>query len=90
MTVALESDNPILHFDGTNPLEADVDADLFHPSYPTRATGPLQITHGDVARACGYCKHIKYYQSPADAWSKTYEDRAYRWLLGTQGTPIDF
>ena len=22
-------------------------------------------------------------------WMKTYEDRAFRWLIGTHGTPLD-
>ena len=41
-----------------------------------------------IARACGYCDSIKYYQSPAERWMKTYEDRAFRWLIGTHGTPL--
>ena len=45
--------------------------------------------HGDIARACGYCDAIKYYQTPAARWMKTYEDRAFRWLIGTHGTPLD-
>ena len=53
-----------------------------------KAKGPHQITHGDIARACGYCDSIKYYQSPAERWMKTYEDRAFRWLIGTHGTPL--
>lgn len=55
----------------------------------SRATGPIQITHGDVARACGYCAVLPYYQQPREHWAKTYEDRVFRWLLGTQGTPIE-
>ncbi|MFI3246228.1 MAG: glycosyltransferase family 2 protein, partial [Ferrimonas sp.] len=54
----------------------------------SRATGPIQITHGDVARACGYCASLAVYQQPAKVWTKTFEDRAFRWLLGTQGTPL--
>lgn len=55
----------------------------------TRATGPLQITHGDVARRVGYCNAVSYYQQPCDHWQKATEDRVFRWLLGTQGTAID-
>ncbi len=55
----------------------------------TRATGPLQITHGDVARRVGYCNAVSYYQQPCSHWQKATEDRVFRWLLGTQGTPID-
>ncbi len=54
-----------------------------------KAKGPYQITHGDVARACGYCDSISIYQKPADRWRKTYEDRAFRWLMGTHGTAVD-
>jgi hypothetical protein len=32
---------------------------------------------------------IAYYQTPASRWMKTYEDRAFRWLIGTHGTPLD-
>lgn len=61
----------------------------FVPHTVTRATGPLQITHGDVARAVGYCAALRYYQQPAAHWQKADEDRAFRWLLGTRGVPID-
>lgn len=54
-----------------------------------KAKGPHQITHGDIARACGYCDSISHYQAPAGRWMKTYEDRAFRWLIGTHGTPLD-
>lgn len=64
------------------------DAD-FVEHYPSRATGPLQITHGDVARACGYCNSLSYYQQPSEVWCKAYEDRAFRWLLRTHGVPLD-
>ena len=54
----------------------------------TRAKGPYQITHGDVARACGYCESIRLYQRPAKRWRKAHEDGAFRWLIGTLGHPI--
>ena len=54
-----------------------------------RARGPYQIVHGDIARACGYCESIRLYQTPASRWRKCYEDSAFRWLIGTPGTPID-
>jgi hypothetical protein len=73
-----------------DPLQVlDVDADLFSVFPRDRATGPLQITHGDVARAVGYCDSVRYYQQPSNTWCKAYEDRAFRWLLRTQGTPLD-
>jgi len=55
----------------------------------TRAKGPLQITHGDVARAMGYCRDLSVYQRPEKSFAKCREDRAFRWLLGTQGAPLD-
>lgn len=55
----------------------------------TRAKGPLQITHGDVARANGYCRDISAYQRPVSSFAKCHEDTAFRWLLGTAGSPID-
>ena len=67
----------------------DVDTSQFNEHKLSRATGPFQITHGDVARACGYCDVINYYQKPAAHWCKAYEDKAFRWLLGTDGTPLD-
>jgi hypothetical protein len=54
-----------------------------------RATGPLQIVHGDVARAVGYCDTLKYYQKPSANFAKCYEDRAFRWLLRSDGVPLD-
>jgi len=50
---------------------------------------PLQIAHGDVCRAVGYCRSLRLYQTPADQWRKAHEDRAFRWLLKSQGVPID-
>ena len=55
----------------------------------TRATGPLQITHGDTARAVGYCSDVAFYQKPQPSWQKADEDRMFRWLLGTPGVAID-
>ncbi len=68
-------------------LEAS--SELFSSHSINRATGPLQITHGDVARANGYCRDVPFYQQPAEHFQKATEDRLFRWLLGTQGTPID-
>lgn len=70
------------------PKLVDIDPDSFVCQKRTRATGPLQITHGDVARACGYCRDIPVYQQPTDRWAKTQEDRAFRWLLGTSGIAV--
>lgn len=88
-TSLLPDADPLLLF---NPAEInimDVDDTRFIEHLRTRATGPLQITHGDVARACGYCNALGYYQKPSETWRKAREDRAFRWLLGTQGVALD-
>ena len=56
---------------------------------PNRAMGPFQITHGDVARACGYCESIALFQKPAKRFLIAYEDGTFRWLLGTPGHAIE-
>jgi len=61
----------------------------FVPVPVTKAKGPLQITHGDVARAVGYCRDLAAYQRPEPAFAKCHEDTAFRWLLGTHGVPVD-
>ena len=60
----------------------------YHPTAISRATGPLQITRGDVAREIGYCDEVSIYQKPAKVWSKCVEDRIFRWLVGSQGKPL--
>lgn len=65
----------------------DIDTALFEPRPLTRATGPHQIVHADVARTIGYCRDLSLYQRPTDRWRKTYEDSAFRRLLGSEGEP---
>ncbi|MEM7432879.1 MAG: glycosyltransferase family A protein [Pseudomonadota bacterium] len=90
-TRLLPEDDEILEKGRQGPAVLDIPIAEFTPYGGPRpkAKGPHQITHGDIARACGYCDSIKYYQSPAERWMKTYEDRAFRWLIGTHGTPLD-
>lgn len=88
-TGLLQSDHELLRPDLKQIEVADVDPALFRRFEKSRATGPLQITHGDVARAVGYCEALSYYQRPSHTWCKAYEDRAFRWLLRTQGEPLD-
>jgi hypothetical protein len=88
-TSLLSDGDPMLSIDWQNLQVVDVDTSQFEEFVRTRATGPLQITHGDVARACGYCASLSYYQRPSETWCKAYEDRAFRWLLRTQGEPLD-
>lgn len=89
VTELLPSHHPTLSFSGESPGIVDVDPGLFREEPRDRAVGAFQIVRSDVARAAGYCGTIPFYQKPVSSWQKTYEDRAFRWVLGTQGTPID-
>lgn len=88
-TGLLAPDEPLLSPPMSPPQLVDVDPALFSRFDKDRATGPLQITHGDIARAVGYCESLPYYQRPSATWCKAYEDRAFRWLLRTQGAAIE-
>jgi len=88
-TGLLTADAAMLNPQMTPVQVQDVDPTLFRRFARDRATGPLQITHGDIARAAGYCEALAYYQRPSDTWCKAHEDRAFRWLLGSQGTPVE-
>lgn len=88
VTPLLPPDHPLLSAAAVAPRVVDVDASLFAPRRITRAVGAYQIVHGDVARATGYCAALPSYQVPTDRWRKTYEDRAFRWLLRTEGVPV--
>lgn len=88
-TSLLTNDDPMLRQGEEGWQLMDVDTSQFEEAVKSRATGPLQITHGDVARACGYCQALSYYQKPSQTWCKAYEDRAFRWLLRSQGVPLD-
>jgi hypothetical protein len=85
----LEPGDALLEAGRGAPRLLEIDPGRFEPRQNGRATGPLQITHGDVARACGYCATLAYYQKPSRTWAKAEEDRAFRWLLRTQGEPVD-
>jgi len=87
VTELLPEDNPMLK-PGSGVQLMDIDTSAFTPRYPSRATGPLQITHGDICREVGYCSSIPLYQEPVEAFAKCHEDRAFRWLLGSQGIPV--
>jgi hypothetical protein len=85
----LGADDPVLERGRAGPMPVDIDPARFVQQTRDRATGPLQIAHGDVARACGYCEQLRVYQQPSPVWSKCTEDRAFRWLLRSQGVPLD-
>lgn len=82
----LEGDPLLDPPDGT--LSTSLDTTRFDIQSIHRAKGAWQITHGDVARKVGYCG-VPFYQAPRTHWIKSYEDRTYRWLLRTEGAPID-
>lgn len=88
-TPLLDRDDPMLTAATGDPRIVEIDTSRFRPRPLEVAKGPMQITHGDVARAVGYCEELRVYQRPADHWRKAWEDRAYRWLLRTDGTPLD-
>jgi hypothetical protein len=74
---------------GTDSFVPEINTELFHPVVHHKAVGGLQLVHGDVARAVGYCEGLPFYQTPRKGFGNTYEDRAFRWLLGTSGVPIE-
>ena len=88
ITPLLDSENLVLK-KHSEPKTVDIDISEFYQNKISRAVGAYQITHGDIARSCGYCNNISVYQTPEAHWRKTYEDRTYRWLIGSQGKPIN-
>jgi len=90
VTAMLAETDPVLIAERDKPRVIDIDTSQFTliPN-PPRAKGAYQIVHGDVARQCGYCEELGVFQRPAARWAKTYEDSAFRWLLGTPGVGLD-
>jgi len=88
VTGLLAEDNPILQAGGQQPQVLDLDTSDFTTIQLSRATGPMQIAHGDVCRAVGYCRNIGIYQQPSETWTKAHEDRAFRWMVESQGEPL--
>jgi hypothetical protein len=89
VSALLAEDDPVLERGRHGPMPVDIDPARFERQVRDRATGPLQVAHGDVARACGYCEQLRVYQTPSPVWTKCTEDRAFRWLLRSQGVPLD-
>ncbi len=87
-TELLAEDNPMLQVGSGKPQVLNLDTTFFTARKISKATGPLQIAHGDVCRATGYCRSIGLYQQPSQTWCKAHEDRAFRWLLRSQGKPL--
>ena len=90
-TSLMEDDADVLNQGRDGPAIREIPIEDFYPygGPRSKAKGPYQIMHGDVARACGYCEDIGLYQKPSERWRKTFEDRAFRWLIGSQGTALD-
>lgn len=90
VTAMLEESDPLLMAERDRPRVVDIDPGQFKLlTNPPKAKGAYQIVHGDVARQCGYCEQLPVFQRPAPRWAKTYEDAAFRWLLGFDGIGLD-
>ena len=87
-TEMLAQDDPMLRQD-CEPQLVDIEADGFSLHSRDKAKGAFQIVHGDVARAIGYCEKLKIFQTEDDRWRKTYEDTAFKWLISSEGIPLD-
>jgi hypothetical protein len=87
-TEMLAQDDPMLRQD-SEPQIVDINADGFSLHSRDKAKGAFQIVHGDVARAIGYCEKLKMFQTEDDRWRKTYEDTAFKWLISSEGIPLD-
>jgi len=87
-TEMLAQDDPMLRQD-SEPQLVDIDSDGFSLHSRDKAKGAFQIVHGDVARAIGYCEKLKMFQTEDDRWRKTYEDTAFKWLISSEGIPLE-
>jgi hypothetical protein len=87
-TEMLTQDDPMLR-QNSEPQLVDIDAEGFSLHSRDKAKGAFQIVHGDVARAIGYCKNLRIFQTEDDRWRKTYEDTAFKWLIASEGIPLD-
>ncbi|HUP49336.1 MAG TPA: glycosyltransferase family 2 protein [Thermoanaerobaculia bacterium] len=89
ITPLLRDGHPLLAAAAGNPQLVHIDPAEFQTRACFVAKGPYQIAHGDVARALGYCEALSVFHEPSDGWRKAHEDRAFRWLLRSQGFGID-
>ena len=90
ITPMLTEDDPVLAAERERPRVVDIDTSQFTlAANPPKAKGAYHIVHGDAARQCGYCEQVPVYQRPVARWAKTYEDSAFRWLMGTDGVGLD-
>jgi hypothetical protein len=89
VTAMLPETDQLLAAERDRPRVVDIDTGKFSLLAVPQATGAYQIVHGDIARACGYCEQVSVFQRPVKRWAKTFEDRTFRWLMRTLGTPLD-
>lgn len=90
ITPMLTEDDPVLAAERDRPRVVDIDTSQFTlAENPPKAKGAYHIVHGDAARQCGYCEQVPVYQRPVARWAKTYEDSAFRWLMGTDGVGLE-
>jgi len=87
VTELLEDDDPMLQA-AQEPRIVDMPEGAVSRRELKKATGPVQIQHGDAARQFGYCNATSIYLVPAQSWAKCHEDRVFRWMMGTQGMPL--
>ncbi len=87
-TEMLAQDDPMLR-QNSEPQLVDIENDGFSLHSRDKAKGAFQIVHGDVARAIGYCEKLFMFQTEDDRWRKTYEDTAFKWLISSEGIPLD-
>jgi len=87
-TEMLREDDPMLRKD-SEPQIVDITAGEFSLHSRDKAKGAFQIVHGDIARAIGYCEKLKIFQTEDTRWRKTYEDTAFKWLIDSEGIPLD-
>ena len=89
VTAMLAESDPVLAVERDRPRIVDIDTSRFAELAIPQATGAYQIVHGDVARRTGFCERPSFFQRPVPRWAKTYEDRTFRWLMQTNGVPVD-
>ncbi len=88
ITELLPAEHPMVNLDTELPGVVNIDPSMFRVNKIDKAKGAFQIVHGDVARTCGYCKDLAYYQRPTSRWRKTFEDTAFRRLIADEGLPV--
>ena len=87
-TEMLTESDPMLA-DNSEPHVVDIKTQNFSLHSRDKAKGAFQIVHADVARAIGYCDKLTMFQTESDRWRKTFEDTAFKWLVDSEGIPLE-